>query len=342
MSLFTQTFDFLESYFHGLASRPLGVTKNEISSTIREFYAYSAFASPLMPTLAISGCFHNNKVLSLLFLPFLVRHKEIYLTGGNCPDLMSYLADTDLFDSETLGKVWKVNCYRWGSVYEDVDLARVETFLSLLPGLRVLTLKSHTTDVILEYLARHCPNLQVLDCREDSYCEVTDGGFQILALLKKLRYVLFDTQADEYEEEDELMQFTATGVALLMTSLPELIKLECPEYLMREALHTLKRSGVILSTIKCIHLEGYEAHTDTFLAANEVCPNITTLSVMVHKYEEKDTAKALAAFTNLSSLTLNKMFVSVCSLNFHEYGPKLSVLDIKKTSVHFERPLYSE
>lgn len=51
---------------------------------------------------------------------------------------------------------------------------------------------------------------------------------------------------------------------------------------------------------------------------------------MVHKYEEKDTAKALAAFTNLSSLTLNKMFVSVCSLNFHEYGPKLSVLDIKK------------
>ena len=229
-------------------------------------------------------------------------------------------------------KLHNLRVNSWYSPYngDEMDNDLIEKFFPKVINLKVVTLGSHTSDKIIDMIVSSCHELQVLDCREDCWCTVTDRGLESLSSLKSLRYVLFSHLPDEYEEEDEKLLFTAKGIASLIISLPHLIKFECPEYLIREALDIIKSKNIILPSIKSLYLEGNGAHSSTFITAYKVCPNLEELCIMVHKDEENDIGDSLAEFKELQSLTLNKLVAPLGSLKLSVYGQQLKFLDIKK------------
>ena len=210
-------FRSLVSSLRPIMNRVLGCTHREIEESVKLFYQYFYPAGPFAAKVAEANNYHLSKTLSLLFLPFLLQSGSLVLSDHNSVAVMNFIIASKFVTLDALKKLHTLRVSKWYSPFdEEIDYDVIKEFFPKIPELKVVILGSYTSDNIIDIIVKSCPKLEVLDCREDCWCTVSDSGLEALSSLKSLRYVLFSYLPDEYEEEDEKLLFSPKGIASLM------------------------------------------------------------------------------------------------------------------------------
>lgn len=238
---------------------------------------YLQFACPFIPKIANSLHYYWSSSITLLFLPYIIDSGFLHITGHNAAEILSWI---DSLPSEEKDKKLS-NIKKLKVVGLNLNRDYFQSIMTKFVYVQYLTLDTNLTDDILANIGLYYLYLEVLDV-QDTINHITDIGLGFLSHCKTLRIILFSTVADEYDYEDKC-KFTAKGIALLMLTLSSLERIDCPEYLLRDALFyisNMKCKSNILS-LKYLYLAFPDVTTNTITILPTLCFSLHTLSIYI-------------------------------------------------------------
>ncbi|XP_076032121.1 uncharacterized protein LOC143019959 isoform X2 [Oratosquilla oratoria] len=244
--------------------------------------------------------YYHSAYLTGVFLPHLLSQGNLVLTDHNISFVFKQLSAPDVREKFSRLK------------YLTMDSAEETQYFNFLPRVGCLHNLTHLRltfwcrDELLAVVGVNCPVLQVFDAKEDDCSTVTDQGLAFLTQCRTLQQVLFSNFADEYDFEDQY-RYTGKGLALLLLSAPNMKRLDCSEYLLRDALRYIFQINYSKRTLplQCLCLRNREVKADTLQIVPRLCPKIGKISIMVHRKEEEAVAAAMQAISKLYSLTIS-------------------------------------
>ncbi|XP_047494230.1 uncharacterized protein LOC125042566 [Penaeus chinensis] len=297
----------------------------ERCSDVSAAYKYLLPVAPHLAEIAYMCQYYKSPKLTELFLPILVAKGKLFINAINIKEILSYWNE-----SECKTNVASITHLKVGDI-EGRQYFNFLPFLGHLTRLQYLEIGSFVDDDLLVVLGINCPQLLVIDAREDTANAVTDVGLSYLALCTKLRRVLFSVFADEYDCTVDQLGFSGKGIALLLLSLPDLEHVQCSEYLLRDALRFIYQSSYHNRTlpVRCMFIDHPEVNVRTLQIVPILCPKLEVISLLAENNNEKLIGKSLRALSKLKILVLS--LGSGCKfdlLNFASYGPQLVYLQV--------------